>query len=282
MIRIISWNVNGIRATIKKGFWEVVSSLNPDIIGIQETKSDEQIMTSGVVDNTEFNLDFHSCSMKKGYSGVATFTKHEDTTSSEDNPKNTNSRLHKIDSQKGLGIEEFDIEGRTIITKYDIENPKTSINSITIINCYYPQGGREGRVDYKIKFYLAVFEEAKKRKQNGENVILIGDFNTTVADIDLARPNENRKTTGCLPEEREAMKWFTEYGFVDSFRHIYPNKPDMYSYWDQITRARERNVGWRIDFALIDEKLLPYLKQAYIWSEILGSDHCPVGIDLDV
>jgi exodeoxyribonuclease III len=127
-----------------------------------------------------------------------------------------------------------------------------------------------------------VYEYVKILRDKGECVILCGDLNTTVADIDLARPKENHKTTGCLPEEREALDWFLRDGFVDSYRHFYPEKEAAYSYWDQITRARDRNVGWRIDYFLVDQKLLPYLKDAYIWSEVMGSDHCPVGVDLDL
>jgi exodeoxyribonuclease III len=269
MIRLVSYNVNGVRANIKKGLWENISSLKLDILGIQETKSDEQIMLSGVADNENFNLSFHSCSMKKGYSGVATYSKKS-------------SSIELTSSTIGVGDEKYDCEGRMVITKYQLKNPKTDIKTLTLLNGYYPQGGREGRVEYKIGFYKQVLELAKKLQKNGENVLLCGDLNTTVADIDLARPNENRKTTGCLPEEREALNWFVKAGFIDTFRYFYPEKANIYSYWDQITRARERNVGWRIDYFLADKKILPYIKGAFIWEKIMGSDHCPVGIDLDI
>jgi exodeoxyribonuclease III len=270
MIRIASWNVNGIRATIKKGFWDSIGIIQPDIIGIQETKSDETIMASGVADHHEFDIKYHSCSMKKGYSGVATFSRL------------LPDEILLTSSSIGLGVSVFDIEGRIVTTKYTIKNPKTDIKNFTLINGYYPQGGRDGRIPYKIEFYKEVASYAKKLRDAGEYVILIGDLNTTVGDIDLARPKENRNTTGCLPEEREALDWLLKDGFTDSFRYMYPEKPEMYSYWDQITRARERNVGWRIDYVILDDRLLPFLKQAYIWSEILGSDHCPVGVDLDL
>jgi exodeoxyribonuclease III len=283
MIRLVSWNVNGIRANIKKGFWENVDLLKPDVLGIQETKSDEEIMKSGILDNQVFDMVFHSCSMKKGYSGVATFHFKEakdDTLLTE--LHGAEPKLTLLSSVIGIGDAKFDIEGRVVTTTYQITNPKTDIKTITVINGYYPQGGRDGRVPYKIEFYQKVHKYAANLRSQGENVILCGDLNTTVGDIDLARPKENRKTTGCLPEEREALDWFLKDGFVDTFRHFYPEKVDQYSYWDQITRARERNVGWRIDYFLVDEKLLPHLKDAYIWSEIMGSDHCPVGIDLDL
>jgi exodeoxyribonuclease-3 len=121
-----------------------------------------------------------------------------------------------------------------------------------------------------------------KLRNQGEKVFLCGDFNTTITDIDLARPKENKNTTGCLPEEREALDWFLKDGFVDTFRHFYPDLAGQYSYWDQITRARERNVGWRIDYFLADESTLPFIKTAFILMEVVGSDHCPVGIELDI
>ncbi len=286
MIRILSWNVNGIRATIKKGFWDSIKLLKPDIFGIQETKSDEQIMNSGVANHDEYEHTFHSCSMKKGYSGVATFSLKSnlepDGLIDSKPPFTAKSNVTLTKSTAGLADERFDVEGRVLTTTYTNDSPKTDIKQVTVINAYYPQGGREGRVDYKIQFYQEVYQLAKKLRKNGEHVLLIGDFNTTVSDIDLARPKENKNTTGCLPQEREALNWFLNDGFIDTFRYIYPNKPDMYSYWDQITRARERNVGWRIDYVLADERLLPFLKQAYIWPDVMGSDHCPVGVDLDL
>ncbi len=187
-------------------------------------------------------------------------------------------KVKLVDFQIGLGQEKFDVEGRVVITFYQINGSK-----LALINAYYPQGGRgQFRIEYKIDFYRAVLAQALKLKKSGHLVILCGDFNTTVADIDLARPKENRQTTGCLPEEREALNWFFEAGFEDSFRHFYPNQAGAYTYWDQITRARERNVGWRIDYFLVDQDLLPNLKKAQIHSEIFGSDHCPVSIDLEI
>jgi exodeoxyribonuclease III len=285
MIRLVSWNVNGIRANIKKGLWSSVEYIKPDVFGVQETKSDQSIMLSGIAESPVFDMVFHSCSMKKGYSGVATFylksnLKGDSIFENNHSPRNT--LLELSGTVYGVGDEKFDIEGRLITTKYRILKPKYYIKEITIINGYYPQGGRDGRVPYKIEFYKKVYEYAKSLREKGEYVILCGDLNTTVADIDLARPKQNRKTTGCLPEERDALNWFLNDGFVDSFRHFYPEKENAYSYWDQITRARDRNVGWRIDYFLVDHKLLPYLKDAKIWSEIMGSDHCPVSIDLDL
>lgn len=273
MLNLISWNVNGIRAAVKKGFWEKVSDIKADILGVQETKAGPEIMEAGAGDNVDFVTKYHSCTMKAGYSGVAILTKKK---ACDDKIK-----LEIISSQAGLGIEEFDVEGRFVMTKYKTGSEK--LPHFTLINCYYPQGGRgPERIEYKIEFYKKVKEVASKLRASGEKIFLCGDFNTTVGDIDLARPKENRKTTGCLPEEREALDWFLKDGFVDTFRHFYPDLVGQYSYWDQITRARDRNVGWRIDYFLADETTLPFIKDAFILADVMGSDHCPVGISLDI
>jgi exodeoxyribonuclease III len=298
-VKLISWNINGLRAAIKKGFWEKINLLQPDIIALQETKSDAEIMNSQVVRHTDYEMVFHSCSMKKGYSGVATLTKVSNTTPqnpefsselfgdpdcqnliSKPNITNFQQKIFAAEYQIGLGLEEFDIEGRLTVVKYH----DTQDNYVfTLLNGYFPQGGRgPERIAYKIKFYQEVYNLAKKLQSQGEKIIICGDLNTTVGDIDLARPKENRNTTGCLPEEREAMDLFLNDGFVDSFRHFYPDTPDKYSYWDQITRARERNVGWRIDYFLVDSQLLPRLKSAEILDQVMGSDHCPVIIELEI
>jgi exodeoxyribonuclease III len=298
-IKLISWNINGLRAAIKKGFWEKIDQIQPDIISLQETKSDSEIMSSQAVRHADFEMVFHSCSMKKGYSGVATLTKVSNTIPqnpesstelfgdqegqnliSQPSSSDFKQKIYASEYQIGLGLEEFDVEGRLTVVKYhDIH----SNYIFTLLNGYFPQGGRgPERIAYKIKFYQEVYNLAKKLQSQGEKIIICGDLNTTVADIDLARPKENRNTTGCLPIEREAMDLFLKDGFVDSFRHFYPDTPDKYSYWDQITRARERNVGWRIDYFLIDKDLLPKLKSAEILDQVMGSDHCPVVIELAI
>jgi exodeoxyribonuclease-3 len=293
MLNLLSWNVNGIRANIKKGFWQSIEALSPDILCIQETKSDKDILQTGILQSPNFDLKFHSCSLKKGYSGVATLSRLTATAPGENeglafgdtevsNSAGEKKTLLLMDSFEALGIDEFDQEGRLLVTKYVYGEGELQL-PFTLINGYYPQGGRgQFRIDYKIQFYQAVRTLIDRLHAQGERVMLCGDFNTTVGDIDLARPKENRNTTGCLPEERQALDLFLKQGFVDTFRHFHPDVPDMYSYWDQITRARERNVGWRIDMFLVDEQLLPYVKSATIYSSVMGSDHCPVGIELGV
>jgi exodeoxyribonuclease-3 len=293
-IRLTSWNVNGIRAAIKKGFWGLVAGIQTDVIAIQETKTDTEKMhglfndanfaqihsddNDGLFEDEVRSIEstpglytlWHSATMRKGYSGVATFWPQGKI--------HDGARILVQNYQIGLGMEKFDVEGRVVLTQFSYQDKPL----FTLINAYYPQGGRgPHRIEYKIEFYKAMKDLSQKLQNNGQKVILCGDFNTTVGDIDLARPKQNRKTTGCLPEEREALDWFIKDGFIDSFRYYYPDTPDKYSYWDQITRARERNVGWRIDYFLVDQQLEQNMKGAEILDQIMGSDHCPVTLDLE-
>ncbi len=282
-IKLISWNINGFRAAIKKGFWEKVQQLDPDIICLQETKSDIEIMSSEVVKHSDYSMVFNSCSMKKGYSGVATLFKNEYKNKTSDDlfltekTVTTNPKILQTDYFISLDIPEFDVEGRLVVTKF--KNIEKNFE-FTLLNGYFPQGGRgPERIAYKIRFYEAVYKLANEMREKGEKIIICGDLNTTVTDIDLARPKENKNTTGCLPEERDALDLFLKNGYIDSFRYFYPDEA-KYTYWDQITRARERNVGWRIDYFLVDESLVPMLKSAEILNDVFGSDHCPVSIEL--
>lgn len=314
IIKLLSWNVNGVRAGLKKGLLEKISEIKPDIWCIQETKADTDTMAGlceelGVLDYSKIsdensllsqessgknNILWSSCSFKKGYSGVATVFSTKD---------NLSLKSYQI----GLDIEEFDAEGRVVVTEFSGNEGDKNLNFV-VINGYYPQGGRgPHRIEYKLKFYNEINLLAKKYLGGGVNVILCGDLNTTIGDIDLARPKENRKTTGCLPEERLALNWLIEDKFfnleqlqianpdfkntadlavdkldlIDTFRHFYPDLEGKYSYWDQITRARERNVGWRIDYFLVDKGLIPNLKSATILDQVMGSDHAPVILELE-
>jgi exodeoxyribonuclease III len=260
-MKILTWNVNGIRAGIKKGLWDKIEDLRPDIFCFQETKADESIMITPDVAHLEYDLNFNSCKIKKGYSGVANFV--------------SISSVKVIDHDLSLNEDRFDDEGRYITTFFEYKEVKYAV-----INCYYPQGGRDFRIPFKLDFYMAVLNKAIEFRKKGYKCILLGDFNTTFADIDLARPNENRKTTGCLPEERDVLNEMVKEGFVDIFRVKNPELKDVYSYWDQITRARERNVGWRIDFFLIDETIVDQVESIEVRSDVMGSDHCPVVLTL--
>jgi exodeoxyribonuclease III len=281
-LKLISWNINGIRAILKKGFHDSVFKLEPDIICLQEIKADSEVMNKIDLGLSEYNLHYHS-SQKKGYSGVATLSKAMSRKNQEaslfSNIQAGKDNLQLIDFQEGIGLSEFDYEGRFVLTRYLIKDRKINF---TLINCYYPQGGRgRFRIDFKLGFYNNLIKVVHHLKSKGEKIILCGDFNTTFTDLDLARPKTNKNNTGCLPEEREVLKNLLDCGFIDSFRHFFPEKAESYTYWDQITRARERNVGWRIDLFLVDEKLIKYLKAATIHDQIYGSDHCPISVDLE-
>lgn len=282
-LKLLTWNINGINAAINKGLWSKLDFLKPDIFCFNETKANSEKMkkflsgttVEDVFGNTTLDIDpflaqynvlWNSATSRNGYSGVATFWKKDN--------------LELINSQISLNIEEFDIEGRVVLTDIKLKN---SDFEFVLINCYYPQGGRgPHRIAYKLEFYRQILKLTKDLKKIGKKVILCGDFNTTVKDIDLARPKENRKTTGCLPEEREAMDWFIADDFVDSFRLLYPDLEGKYTYWDQITRARERNVGWRIDYFLVDKDLQENIVDCKILDQVMGSDHCPVELTLKI
>lgn len=252
-MRLISWNVNGIRAISKKGFLEWFVRESPDILCLQETKCHPDQLTDQLL-NIEPYHSFWSAAERKGYSGVVIYT-----------------RQKPQEVIEGLGVEKFDHEGRTLIAVYD---------DFILYNIYYPNGGSGNkRVPFKISFYDAFLKHVNKHKKQGKNIIICGDFNTAHTEMDLARPKANVKNTGFLPEERAWISAFVKNGYVDTFRHLTPDG-GHYTWWDYKTRARERDVGWRLDYFFISQNFLPFLKKAFIMKMVLGSDHCPVGIDL--
>ena len=254
-MRLISWNVNGIRAIMKKGFLEWFAQESPDILCLQETKCHPEQLTDQLLKTHPYQAYWASAE-KKGYSGVAIYTKHQ--------PQEV---------LGGLGVEEFDREGRTLIAVYE---------DFILYNIYYPNGGSGNkRVPFKMSFYDAFLKHVNKYKKKGKNIIICGDFNTAHTEIDLARPKANEKNTGFLPEEREWVTKFIANGYVDTFRHFTP-EGGHYTWWDYKTKARERDVGWRIDYFFISQNFLPMLKKAFIMKKVLGSDHCPVGIELQL
>jgi exodeoxyribonuclease-3 len=197
-----------------------------------------------------------SSTAKKGYSGVAIYTKVE-----------------PVKVEYGLGIEEFDVEGRQLTLHY---------KDFVLINCYFPNGGRgPERIDYKLRYYDAFLAYCEKLRKKQPNIIFCGDINTAHTEIDLARPKENSDTTGFLPIEREWIDTVVRSGYVDVFRDMHPTKKDIYTYWDQITRSRERNVGWRIDYFFVSREMRKRVRHADIHTDIFGSDHCPVSIEID-
>jgi exodeoxyribonuclease-3 len=251
-MKIISWNVNGIRAAEKKGFVEWVENSNADIICIQETKAHPEQLGEDLLNINGYKSYFESAE-KKGYSGVAIYTKHEPL------------------EIKNMGIKEFDNEGRFIAAKF---------SDFTLINAYFPNSQEKGkRLDYKLEFLDAMLKYANTLVNNGENVIICGDYNIAHEEIDLARPKQNTENPGFLPEERAWMTKFLNSGYIDTFRHFYPEEV-KYSWWSYRARARENNVGWRIDYHCINQKFIDKVEEVDILTDVLGSDHCPVYIKL--
>lgn len=254
-MKIVSWNVNGLRAVAKNGYWKTfLKDVKPDIFGLQETKASPEQLPEEVLSPAGYSAFFSSSKVKKGYSGVAIYSK-----------------IEPLKVIYGMGIPEFDDEGRIIGAEFE---------DFWLLNVYFPNGGQgPHRLDYKLRFYdafLAFAEILRKEKP----VIFCGDINTAHEEIDLARPKENEENTGFLPEERAWLDEVVAAGYVDTFRHLHAHQKDAYSYWDLFTRARERNVGWRIDYFFVSPELAKRVKKADIHSEVYGSDHCPVSITI--
>ncbi|BBB32703.1 exodeoxyribonuclease III [Thermotomaculum hydrothermale] len=250
-MKLISWNVNGIRAIHKKGFVEWVKEENPDVLCLQETKATEEQIPKDIKSLDYFQF-YSSSRARKGYSGVALFTKVQ--------PERV---------EYDLGVEEFDVEGRVIAAYF---------KDFILFNVYFPNGkASKERLDFKLRFYDKFLEIVNSLKDKGYGVIICGDVNTAHKEIDLARPKENEKVSGFLPVEREWIDKLIASGFVDTFR-MFNKEGGNYTWWDYKSRARERNVGWRIDYFFVSENIKDRVKDAFILSEVYGSDHCPIGI----
>lgn len=254
-MRIISWNVNGLRANVKKGGFEWFLNESPDIYCIQETKCHPEQLEEGIRNPPGYHAYFDHSKGRKGYSGVAVFSKI---------------KPEKVDY--GLGVESLDQEGRFLALFF---------KEFVLINIYFPNGGGgPERLDFKLRYYDAFLNYIDKLVKKGHKIVFCGDINTAHSAIDLARPKENEKNTGFLPIERAWLDKVVSHGYVDAFRHIYPELKEKYTYWDMKTFARERNVGWRIDYFFVTKDLLKDLKKIEIFDNILGSDHCPVELTL--
>lgn len=254
-MQIISWNVNGLRAVNKKGNFKEVLDERPDILCLQETKSLPDQLEDSLRKPESYHSYFHFPTMKKGYSGVAIYTKEE--------PEEV-----KLD----LGIREMDQEGRVIMAKY---------KDFLLINTYFPNGGgAPERLEYKLAFYEHFLDYIERLKKVEPNIIFCGDVNVAHQEIDLARPKENSTHVGFLPVERAWMDKLVSRGWVDVFRHFYPDKHQAYTYWDTKSFARERNVGWRIDYFFATPEMLERIKSVEILDFIYGSDHCPIRLTL--
>lgn len=253
-ITLLSWNVNGIRAAEKKGFLDWLAGCGADVVSLQETKVQDISVLSEALRNPTGYLPFwHSAQEKKGYSGTVVYSQTEPLTFTTDFGKN-----------------HLSTEGRII----QLEFPE-----FYFLNIYFPNGGgQDHRLAYKLKFFdefLAHIKKLDKKKP----VVFCGDVNVAHAEIDLARPKENAYHIGFLPEERAKLDLFEKNGFIDTFRTLYPEKVE-YSWWDQKSFARDRNIGWRIDYFWVSERLKKNISQAWIETEVYGSDHCPVGLTL--
>lgn len=254
-LKLLSWNVNGIRSQEKKGFLDWLLKESPDVLCVQETKAHIDQLSKELINPNGYKT-FWSSGERKGYSGVATFSKIESK---------------KTDT--GFGVKKFDNEGRILINDF---------NDFILFNIYFPNGQRDSeRLNYKLAFYDEFLKYINNLKEKGKKIIICGDVNTAHKEIDLARPKENENTSGFLPIERKWMDKFVEHGYIDTFRHFI-KEGGHYTYWDPITRARDRNVGWRIDYFFISLNLLKSLKKAFIMPEVMGSDHCPLGIEIEV
>jgi len=256
-IILLSWNINGARAVYKKGFLDWLTHAQPDILCLQETRAEETELPDDMAQPTGYRGIWNSSARKRGYSGTALLT-----------------RVQPLSVQLGLGQDKFDDEGRTIIARYP---------TFTLINCYFPNGSRDlSRVPFKLAFYDAFLDKCEQLRARGEAVIFCGDVNTAHKEIDLAHPRENQENTGFLPEERAWMDTVVQAGYVDTFRHLHADLGGQYTWWSMVTRARFRNIGWRIDYFFIAHDMLDRIDDAFILPEVMGSDHCPVGLRLKV
>lgn len=249
-MKLISWNVNGLRAVYKKSFLDFFNEINADIFCIQETKMQEGQITLEL----EKYEQYFNYAVRKGYSGTAVFTQIK--------PKKVT---------YGIGIEEHDQEGRVITLEF---------KNFYLVNCYTPNSGRElARLEYRM-IWEDVFKEYLKKLDENKPVIICGDLNVAHKEIDLKNPKTNRKNAGFTDEERNKISNLLASGFTDSYRKLYPDKENAYTWWSYMGNARAKNIGWRIDYFLTSDRISSKIKETYIFNEIMGSDHCPVGLEI--
>lgn len=253
-MKIVTWNVNGIRAAFRKDALREVFAWNPDLLCLQEIKarpdqlSEEQRQPFGY-------QAYWNPAERPGYSGVATFARQE-----------------PLEVTTELGESRFDREGRLLCTRYP---------DFYLYNIYFPSGQRgQERVEFKLDFYARVLEICDRLHSSGEQLILTGDFNTAHTPIDLKNPATNQKTSGFLPEERAWITKYLEHGFVDIYRQRYPDR-EQYTWWTYRSNARQRGIGWRLDYFLVSESLVTFIKDVIIREDVLGSDHCPVELVIE-
>jgi len=250
-MKIVSWNVNGIRAIYKKGFLDWLITTNADIVCLQEIRAQKEEIPADLLEPKNYYSYFNPA-VKKGYAGVAVYTKEK-----------------PLKVVNKLGLKRFDQEGRILILEYP---------HFTLINLYTPHGGRQKEnLNYKLEVYKYLLNYLKRIKN--KNVILIGDFNIAHQEIDLARPKENQNNIMFTQEERKQIDKIINLGFIDSFR-VFNKKSGNYTWWPYFVNARERNLGWRIDYTFVSKKLSSKLKSALVLNKVMGSDHCPIGLEI--
>lgn len=256
-MRIVSWNVNGLRAAAKKGFARYLKRCGAEIVGLQEVRARLDQLPKEVASPKGWHVDVVAAE-RGGYSGVALY-----------------SRRPPDAIQSEIGEEEFDVEGRLQLARF---------GRLLVVNGYFPNGNGPNRdlsrIPYKLGFYRRLFDILEPARERGEPIVVMGDLNTAHQDIDLARPKQNRETSGFRPEEREELDRWIRGGWIDAFREFEP-EGGRYTWWSQRKGVRERNIGWRIDYHLVSPGARPFLQGAAIHADVLGSDHCPISIDLD-
>ena len=252
---LFSWNVNGVRAVWRNGFADWLRSQRPDVVCIQEVKAHPEQLDDELLHPLGYRSYWHPAE-RRGYSGVTTFTRQE-----------------PLSVTYGLGREDFDREGRVLMTEFP---------DFTLINAYFPNSQREhARLDYKLSFCRAITRRLNRMRREGRNLVLCGDYNIAHRPIDLRNPKQNQNNAGFLPEERAWMERFLKNGYVDAFRR-FCDEPGHYTWWSYRPTIRERNIGWRIDYFCVNVEFAPALRRAFHQPEIHGSDHCPIGLELDV
>lgn len=256
IINITIWNANGLRSLLNKGGWEWIKSFKPEVLCLQEVRAQPNQLTKIQHELFSGYEIYWLPAERSGYSGVLTMSLQD-------------SDLYKF----GLGIPEFDAEGRIIATRHD---------DIMLFNTYFPSGRRgQERVAYKLDFYAGLLNKLDELHASGEKIIVAGDFNTAHQEIDLRNPKANRTTSGFLPEERKWVSRYLESGFVDIYRELYPERV-QYTWWTYRFNARQRNIGWRLDYFLVSKALVPLIRDVIIHDDVLGSDHCPVTLSIDL
>jgi len=252
-MKILSWNVNGVRAVLKKGFWDWFEAESPDVLCLQETKAKPEDLHDGILEPAGYHAVWNSAE-RKGYSGVVTFSKKK-----------------PLSVALGIGIKNFDVEGRVIRTEY---------KDFDLLNVYFPNGtSGPDRLKFKMDFYDAFLDHCESLRKMGKKLVVTGDVNTAHKAIDLKNAKANEKNSGFLPEERAWVDKFVAHGYVDTFRLFHP-EPDQYTWWTYRANARARNIGWRIDYFFVTEDLVKKVEEAFIQPEVMGSDHCPIGLKI--